>query len=381
MAPVFKEYLQTAKQTLYRLLNTPMWMMLLVSLCLTSLVFWNQSVWNLPVAVIDQDHSTSSRFIIRQINSSPKIETINYTNLDHAKNDLHWRKLFAVIIIPPDFEKHFLRGDNVSISIYGDATSRLSNGQIQQAITAIYQQLSTQYNEQILYTQGFSKDQANAILNPIKNTLTDLYNPGVNFAAIVLPGLLIMMLQQSMLMASTRTSIALYIAHNGRTPFHIHLGALTGLIPIWLFLTIVLLVLWPAIMGFRQTAPTLELLLLVIPFLLAVIAMGVFIMQCLRSVELVYLTLTFIPMPVFYFSGAIWPSSSMPPIILFISKFLPSTWATKMLAGTNQLNLPMSAVWNEVLMLLALAIFYTITAFIIGWLRDYGIKRLSWRKI
>lgn len=381
MSPALKEYFQTVRQTLHRLLNTPMWMMLLASLCLTSFVFWNQSVWNLPVAIIDQDHTVSSRFIVRQINSSPKIETINYSNLDQAKTDLHWRKLFAVIIIPPDFEKRFLRGDNVAISFYGDATSRLANGQIQQAITSIYQELSNQYNEKLLYAQGFSKDQANAVLSPMKNTLTDLYNPGINFAAIVLPGLLIMMLQQSMLMSSTRTSISLYIAHNGKTPFHIHLGALTGLIPIWLFLTIVLLVLWPAIMGFRQTAPILELLILVIPFLLAVIAMGVFMMQCLRSVELVYLTLTFIPMPVFYFSGAIWPSSSMPPVILFISKFLPSTWATKMLAGTNQLNLPISAVWGEVLMLLALTVFYTVLAFIIGWIRDHGIKHLSWRKI
>ncbi|UYZ85167.1 ABC transporter permease [Entomomonas sp. E2T0] len=381
MTPQVQEYLQTAKQTLLRLLNTPMWMMLLVSLCLISLVFAHHTVWDLPVAVIDQDHSVSSHFITRQINASPKMDTIIYDNLNQAKDDLHWRKLFAVIIIPQDFEKHFLSGKTATISIYGDATSRLANGQIQQAITAIYQELSTQRNQQLLYAQGFSQDQASVVLSPMKNTLTDLYNPGINFAAITLPGLLIMMMQQSLLMASTLTSIGLYIAHNGKTPFHVHLGAMTGLIPIWLFLTIALLVFWPALMGFRQTAPIPELLILVFPFIFAVIAMGVFIMQCLRSVELVFLTLTFIPMPVFYFSGAIWPSSSMPAPIWFISQFLPSTWATKMLAGTNQLNLPIGDVWIEVLMLLALAMFYTTLAIIVGRIRDYGLSGLSWRKL
>lgn len=381
MSPHFKEYLQTAKQTLLRQLGTPMWMMLLVSLCLTSLVFANKSVWDLPVAVIDQDHTIASHFINRQVNASPKMDTINYVSLEQAKQDLHWRKLFAVIIIPRDFEKNFLAGKQATISVYGDATSRLANGQIQQAITAVYQELSNQYNEQLLYAQGFSEGQANVVLNPMKNTLTDLYNPGINFAAITLPGLLIMMMQQSLLMASTLTSIGLYIANNGKTPFHVHLGAMTGLIPIWLFLTIALLVFWPTMMGFRQTAPIPELLILVFPFIFSVIAMGVFIMQCLRSVELVFLTLSFIPMPVFYFSGAIWPSSSMPTGIRILSEFLPSTWATKMLAGTNQLNLPIWDVWTEVLMLMALTVFYSILAFIVGWVRDYGLARISWRKI
>ena len=381
MSPKLKEYLLTAKQTLLRLLNTPMWMMLIISLCLTSLVFGNQTVWDLPVGVIDMNHSASSRFIIREINASPKMKVINYTEIDQAKNDLHWRKLFAVIIIPPDFEKHFLRGDTATISIYGDATSRLANGQIQQAINSVYQELSNRYNKQLLYAQGFSPDQANAVIEPMKNTLTDLYNPGINFAAIVLPGLLIMMLQQSMLMASSRTSIALYIANNGKTPFHIYLGALTGLLPVWLFLSIFLLVFWPAVMGFRQTASIPEILILVLPFLFAVIAMGFFVMHCLRSVELVFLTLTFIPMPVFYFSGAIWPASSMPAPIWFIAQFLPSTWATKMLAGVNQLKLPMSQVWHEVIMLFALTIFYIILAFFIAWLRDKGYRRFSWRKM
>ncbi|MFD1261020.1 ABC transporter permease [Entomomonas asaccharolytica] len=381
MTPHLQEFLQTAKQTLLRQLNAPVWMILLVSLCLISLVFANYTVWDLPVAVIDQDRTVSSHFITRQINASPKMDTIIYDNLNQAKNDLHWRKLFAVIIIPQDFEKHFLSGKTASISIYGDATSRLANGQIQQAISAIYQDLSTQRNQQLLYAQGFSQDQASVVMSPMKSTITDLYNPGINFAAITLPGLLIMMMQQSLLMTSTLTSIGLYIAHNNKTPFHIHLGAMTGLIPIWLFLTIALLVFWPAMMGFRQTAPISELLILVFPFIFAVIAMGVFIMQCLRSVELVFLTLTFIPIPVFYFSGAIWPSSSMPVPIWFLSQLLPSTWATKMLAGTNQLNLPISDVWTEVLMLLALAVFYSMLAIIVSRIRDYGLTALSWRKL
>lgn len=375
------EYLKTAKGILLRLLSTPMWMMLLASLCLTSLIFWNKSVWDLPVAIINLDQTPTSFEVIRQINSSPKIKLHHYDTLSKAQLDLHSRKQFAIIIIPQNFEKNLLRGQNTIVPIYGDATNRLANGQIQQAITDVYQQLADTYNKQLLYKQGYSENQAEVLLHPIKSIRTDLYNPGINFAAITMPGLLIMLLQQSLLMASTRTSIALYIAHNGKTPLHIHLGAMTGLLPIWLFLTITLLVFWPAIMGFRQTASIPELLILAIPFLFAVMAMGKFVMQCLRNVELIYLTLTFIPTPVFYFSGAIWPASSMPDFIWYLSRLLPSTWATKMLAGTNQLGLSIWAVWPDILILMLLTLVYSLLAFIVGWLRDYGFKRFSWRKI
>ena len=34
--------------------------------------------------------------------------------------------------------------------------------------------------------------------------------------------------------------------------------------------------------------------------------------ECLRSVEMIYLTLAFITTPIFYLSGTIWPLQAMP---------------------------------------------------------------------
>ncbi|MBZ4217780.1 ABC transporter permease, partial [Klebsiella aerogenes] len=85
----------------------------------------------------------------------------------------------------------------------------------------------------------------------------------------------------------------------------------TALLPIWLFLSIVLFVLWPWVLGYRQTANIAELLLLSFPFLLAVLGLGKLVTECLRSVEMIYLTLAFITTPVFYLSGTIWPLQSM----------------------------------------------------------------------
>ena len=193
----FKTWWGTFSKVLTGLLDKPMWMMLLLSLCVMSLVYANRTVWDLPVAVIDQDHSTASRMLTRQLDATSKVETNHYENLADAERDLALRKLFAVIIMPVDLEKKILAGENIVIPVYGDATNRLANGQIQQDVLAAYQAILTQYNTDLLLSSGFSERQARVVLSPVIGQSLDVFNPGISFAAIIFPGLLVMLLQHS----------------------------------------------------------------------------------------------------------------------------------------------------------------------------------------
>jgi len=369
----FKTWWGTFSKVLTGLLDKPMWMMLLLSLCVMSLVYANRTVWDLPVAVIDQDHSTASRMLTRQLDATSKVETNHYDNLADAERDLALRKLFAVIIMPVDLEKKILAGQNIVIPVYGDATNRLANGQIQQDVLAAYQAILTQYNTDLLLSNGFSERQASVVLSPIIGQSLDIFNPGISFAAIIFPGLLVMLLQHSLLIASVRVSIVLNSGPSGKPAIPAFLGGISALIPVWLFLSIVLFVLWPWVLGYRQTASIPEILLLTFPFLLAVLGLGKLVTECLRSVELIYLTLAFVTTPVFYISGTIWPLQAMPAWVRAVSSMLPSTWATKAIAGVNQMGLPFKDVGGDILMLLLLCAFYTFIGIAVGMLRD-GVR-------
>ncbi|ADW72124.1 MULTISPECIES: ABC transporter permease [Rahnella] len=368
-----KTWWKTFGKVLTGLLDKPMWMMLLLSLCVMSLVYANRTVWDLPVAVIDQDHSTASRMLARQLDAGSKIATVAYDNLAEAEHDLALRKLFAVIIMPVDLEKKILAGQNIVIPVYGDATNRLANGQIQQDVLAAYQSILTQYNTDLLLSNGFSERQASVVLSPILGQSLDVFNPGISFAAIIFPGLLVMLLQHSLLIASVRVSIVLNSGPAGKPSIPAFLGGISALIPVWLFLSIVLFVLWPWVLGYRQTATIPEILLLTFPFLLAVLGLGKLVTECLRSVELIYLTLAFLTTPVFYISGTIWPLQAMPAWVRAISSMLPSTWATKAIAGVNQMGLPFKDVGGDIMMLLILCVFYTFIGIAVGMLRD-GVR-------
>lgn len=372
-----KSYWLTFRKVLTSMLERPMWLMLILSLCIMSTVYANRTVWDLPVAVIDQDHSTASRQLIRQLNATPKIAIQTYDSLDEAKRDLGWRKLFAVIIMPVDLEKKILNGKNIEIPVFGDATNRLANGQIQQDVVAAYQQLLGQYNTSLLMRSGFSERQAQVIMMPIQSQTLDVFNPGISFAAIIFPGLLVMLLQHSLLIACVRVSIVLKGTPGGKPSLPVYLGGLSALLPIWLFLSIVLFVLWPWVLGYRQTATIPEILLLTFPFLLAVLGLGKLVTECLRSVEMIYLTLSFITTPVFYLSGTIWPLQAMPQWVRAISSMIPSTWATKAIAGVNQMGLSLRDVGGDVAMLLLLGAIYTLIGIGVGAVRNrVGLRNL-----
>lgn len=372
-----KLYFQTFLRVLLGMLEKPMWLLLIVSLCVMSLVYVRPVLWDLPVAVIDQDHSAASRGLVRQLDATAKVELHSYDNLNQARHDMIMRELFAIIIIPQDFEKNILLGKQTTVPVYGDATNRLASGQIQQELSSAYQQLLNSYNAMRLVNNGYSSEQAAIIIKPIQSETIAMYNPGVSFAAIVFPGLLVMLLQHSLLIACVRVSIAVRGTPKGKPPLAVYLGALSALIPIWLFLSTVFFVLWPWVLGYRQEMPMYQLWVLTFPFLLAVLGLGKLVTECLRSVEMIYLTLSFVTTPVFYMSGTIWPLQAMPDWVRMVSSALPSTWATKAIAGVNQLGLPFANVLVDVIMMLILGVIYTLVGVFVGMLRNGELRHLT----
>lgn len=366
-----KSYWATFKKVLAGMLEKPMWAMLLLSLCIISMIYAKGTVWEMPVGVIDNDHSSASQLFIRNLNASPKLNIISYNRLNQAEYDMGYRKLYAVIEIPVDFEKKMLSGKSVAIPVFGDATNRLPNGQIQQNVLSAYQQMLSHYEVQLLMKHDFTADQAKIVLTPMNGLTLPLFNPGISFAAIIFPGLLVMLLQHSLLVASVRVN--LMISADGRPKLSVVLGALSALIPIWLFLSIVLFALWPWVLGYKQAAPIYEILLLTFPFLLSVLGLGRLLTECIRRVEMIYLTLSFVTTPVFYISGTIWPLQAMPEPVRLISSMLPSTWAIKAIAGVNQMDLTLENALPDITMLMLLFVLYTSISLLITVLRERRI--------
>ena len=371
---MLKLFFSSAVKMFFFMLMRPMWLLMLLSVSLMSLVYLNGTITNLPVAIVDQDHTATSRSLIRSLNTSSKINVLTYENSLQAYDDINNRKLFAVFTIPRDFEKRLLNGEEVTIPAYGDASSRLANGLIQVDIKGIYQQILTEYNTRVMRNGGFADQQINIILSPIKAQTMPLYNAGISFAAITFPGLLVMLLQHSFLIASTRINITLHSLPQGKPPRIVIFGSLFGIIPIWLFLSIVLFGLWPWLLGYRQLSSIPEIIIMTFPLLLGILGLSKLLTECLRRTEMIYLTLAFLTTPVFYLSGTIWPLDAMPLWVQTVSRMLPSTWATNMIAGVNQMGLDLTDNLFNIFMILFLGVIYGSLGFFIAALREGKVR-------
>lgn len=364
--------------SLANMLAKPLWLLLVITVCIASMPYLGRAIYDLPVAVVDMDHSTASRDLARLLDAAPKIAVRGYDNLPEAQRDLAWRKLYGIIIIPVDFEKRLLRDENLVVPVFGDATNRMANGQIQQDISSTYSDILRRYNRALLMRDGFSEKQAETLLNPLISRLVDLYNPGTSFAAIVLPGLVTLVLQHGLLLSSTRINLALRggTPRSLRQPLSTRLGRYAAQLLVWVVLAMLLYVIWPHIFGFRQTASFWALLGLVLPFLLAVLAFSEFLAELLPSEEAVYLTLTFVTMPLFYLAGYTWPPQAMPEWVIWLANAIPSTWAIRAVAEMNQMGLPLAQTGRHILVLLALAAGYGVLGTLIyqwrNWRRDHG---------
>ncbi|MFV3303856.1 ABC transporter permease [Pseudomonas sp. NY15181] len=367
------------RESLRNMLSKPLWLMMVLSVALTTLPYAHRTMDDLPVAVIDMDHSAASRELVRLLDAAPKIATLGYDQLPEAQHDLAWRKLFAIVVIPLDFEKRVLRGESVTVPIFGDATNRMANGQIQQDINATYTELSLRYNRERLTRGGFSERQANVLLQPAIGQLTDLFNPGTSFAAIVLPGLVTLILQHSLLLSCTRVNLNLRggTPRSLRQPVSTRFGRYAAQLSIWTVLAMLFYVIWPWMMGYRQTASFFMLMGLVLPFLLAVIAMSEFIAEVLPSEEAVYLTMTFITLPLFYMAGFTWPPQAMPQWVQLLADAIPSTWAIRAVVEMNQMNLPLSAVADRILILFVMAAGYGLLGTLIYQYRNWRWDQLK----
>ncbi|WP_435607468.1 ABC transporter permease [Pseudomonas knackmussii] len=374
-----QNFWEVFRVSLQNMLGKPLWLLMVLSVALTTLPYAHRTMDDLPVAVIDMDHSEASRELIRLLDAAPKIAVRSYSELPMAQRDLAWRELYGIIVVPLEFEKRVLRGEAVTIPIFGDATNRMANGQIQQDIGTTYNELSMGYNRDLLKRNGFSEEQADVLLSPVVGDLSALFNPGTSFAAIVLPGLVTLILQHSLLLSCTRVNLNLRggTPRSLRQPPSTRFGRYAAQLLIWTVLSMLFYVIWPWMMGYRQTASFFMLMGLVLPFLLAVIAMSEFIAEVLPSEEAVYLTMTFITLPLFYMAGFTWPPQAMPAWVQWLADAIPSTWAIRAVVEMNQMNLPLSAVADRILVLLGMAAAYGLLGTLIYQFRNWRWDQLK----
>ena len=141
---------------------------------LVAWIFSAGVVRDLPVAVVDMDHSQLSRKITRMVDATPAARVIaNPLSLEEARAQMMKGGTDAVLYIPQGLEKTVQRGGQEELALYLNNTNVVKGGVLQSQLTTTLGMIT-----------GAKKAQ------PIRADLHLLYNPYGNYAYFLMMGLL-----------------------------------------------------------------------------------------------------------------------------------------------------------------------------------------------
>lgn len=290
----------------------------------------------LPVAIVDQDHSQLSRMLTRQLKANPVTEPRSFTDLPSAVEAMQQAQVYAVVVFPHDMKKDLLTGHKPTIDVRYNSqfllVGKLLSSQIQLSLgdgllqVAGLKQLMT----------GTPKSQVAVNLSPVKSQTTALFNRNNNYIGFLVPPVLVALWQLlSMLVMANSLNRELHLnaaqsekGISNRLTEHFWPKVLAkillftpilmlqgGFILTWLYLYLAL-----------PFAGSLALLLFAqLIMLLAVWGLVLFIFVLMRDSARVISFCTALFAPAFAFMGITFPTHEMPQLAQWWRLIMPSS--------------------------------------------------------
>lgn len=148
------------QRELVRMTHQPIYLTLMLVLPLLSFAFFallfNQGVArNIPIAILDEDHTTLSRKVAQMIDDTPTaMVAYDIQDIDEGERLMREGRVMAIVQIPAFFEKCILSNTQTHIENYVSGTNITVNGLLSKDIQTAVTTFSAGIQLQLLTKQG-----------------------------------------------------------------------------------------------------------------------------------------------------------------------------------------------------------------------------------
>lgn len=338
---------------------------------LYSWIYNNEVVREVPVVVVDHCNSHTSREFIRQCDASADVNVVSHTtDMEQARMLMNRQKAKGIYYIPSDFEGKLHKHQQATIHVYCDMGLMLYYKAVYQTATAVSQQINSRMIVAVAGNTTRHEDELTAA--PLKVQEVGLFNPTGGYGNFILPGVLMLILQQTMVLgiglaagtARERNSYGHLIPYRRRG------YGLTALLAgkslcyymIYVVLSAYLLLLVPRFFHFVNLAGWRELCAILLPYIPACIFFGITVSCLIRYRENVLLLVVFMSVPLLFVSGVSWPQSNIPWFWQSLSALFPSTFAIRAFVRANTMGATVADIRTECTALWIQLAFYLVLA-------------------
>lgn len=332
-----------------------------------------ETVREVPLVVVDESHSSLAREFVRKIDATPDVRVYSYVpNMEQAKEIVDKKEAYGILQIPSEFSHNIFRGEQSNVALYVDMSGLLFYKSILLATTEASFNMGQVIN-------------VNTIDRPIRYESVALYNTQNGFASFLVPGILMLVIQQtlllgiSMLTATTRERnqghlVPLGVTHEG--PLRIVFGKSLAYILVYIFISIWALAIVPNLFDLIQIAKYGTVLLFALPYLLACIFFSMTVATFVRGRETPMMIFVFTSLPLLFLSGLSWPASAIPEFWKYFSYLFPSTFGIQGFVKLNSMGATLREVSFEYQTLWIQAGIYFLTTVVIYTYNVYIRERI-----
>ena len=165
-----------------------------------SLAYGSQVLRNVPIGVVDESRTPTSRSLIDTFNAGPNTYVAyTPTSMEEARELFYARKIYGVVYIPADYEKKLYGGEQANVAIYCDASYFLMYRQVFQEVVTSIGKTGAMVEFQRLIAKGANIPQAQATTQPVIYQSHNLFNPYLGYGTFVMPAIIMVIIQQTML--------------------------------------------------------------------------------------------------------------------------------------------------------------------------------------
>ena len=306
-------------------------------------LYGGEVVREVPVVAVDDCRSTTSREFLRKSDATPDLKIISYcADMEEARNVVHNHKAYGIIQIPSEFERTLADGRQATINLYCDMSGLLYYKALLSGCTMV--SLDMNRDIQMVRLSGMSDREKEVMTMPIENEYVTMFNPANGFQAFLIPAVLILVLQQTLvlgvsMMAGTeherRRKGELVLGDEYSNPITVLGGKALAYLLVYGFTATYVLCMVPWFFHMPQLWQLPTLVAFIVPFLLASIFFAISISFFVTDRESCFLLFVFISVPLIFMSGISWPTSNMPAFWKVVAQLFPSTHAVNGFARIN----------------------------------------------
>lgn len=312
-------------------------------------------VRNVPVVVVDNSKTALSREYIRLLNATPQVDVIA-TGEDNvqAKELMKMDEAAGILYLPYDFSDRVSRGDESVFIMYETTSAFLYYLAMQEASASSMLALNDRFRPEMLVFLPSGDAAQLASTQPIEVVGTALYNYTEGYGTYLIPAVLIVIMFQTLLMVIGMVSgderqfrsLRNYPPSLGQA-----MRLVTGKTFVYMLLyavfSLFLLGLIPLIFDLPDIGNTWNIIMLLIPFLMATSFFGLTASLFFTDSDAPLLMIAFFSVGLIFLSGVSYPLELMPWYWKLSHYLIPAAPATLAYVKLNSMGASMAGIHTE----------------------------------